>query len=142
MIVISKLDKPKHLKHIIHKDSRGSLVEVLLRKKIKFNFNRCIAVISKRNVIKGLHFQNKFSQHKIIFILKGMINDFVVDIRKNSKNFGKVYNFKLTPGEALIIQARLYSSSSGSDPTVYFIDLVEVTAPNGATVNYPGTTSG
>ena len=45
-------------------------------------------------------------------------------------------------GEALVIQARLYSSSSGSDPTVYFIDLVEVTVPNGATVNYPGTTSG
>ena len=41
-------------------------------------------------------------------------------------------------GEALVIQARLYSSSSGPDPTVYFIDLVEVTAPNSANVNYPG----
>jgi len=39
--------------------------------------------------------------------------------------------------EALVIQARLYSSS-GADQTVYFIDLVEVTAPNGSTVNYPG----
>ena len=45
-------------------------------------------------------------------------------------------------GEALVIQARLYSSSSGSDPTVYFIDLVEVTAPGSATVNYPGTSAG
>ncbi len=45
-------------------------------------------------------------------------------------------------GEALVIQARLYSSSSGPDPTVYYIDLVEVTAPNGSTVNYPGTASG
>ncbi len=44
--------------------------------------------------------------------------------------------------EALIIQARLYSSSSGPDPTVYFIDLVEVTAPGSATVNYPGSASG
>jgi len=41
-------------------------------------------------------------------------------------------------GEALIIQARLYSSSGGPDPTVYFIDLVEITAPNSVTVNYPG----
>ena len=39
-------------------------------------------------------------------------------------------------GEALIIQARLYSGST--DPTVYFIDLVEITAPNNAIVNYPG----
>ncbi|MDP7027533.1 MAG: dockerin type I domain-containing protein, partial [Candidatus Marinimicrobia bacterium] len=46
-------------------------------------------------------------------------------------------------GEALVIQARLYSSTSaGSDPTVYFIDLVEVTAPSSATVNYPGTSAG
>ena len=45
-------------------------------------------------------------------------------------------------GEALVIQARLYSSSSGPDPTVYFIDLVEVTVPSGATVHYPGTASG
>ena len=43
-------------------------------------------------------------------------------------------------GEALVIQARLYSGSE--DPTVYFIDMVEVTAPGGATVNYPGTSSG
>ena len=44
--------------------------------------------------------------------------------------------------EALIIQARLYSSSSGPDPTVYYIDKVEITAPNSATVNYPGGASG
>ena len=44
-------------------------------------------------------------------------------------------------GEALVIQARLYSGSS-PDPTVYFIDLVEVTAPGSATVHYPGSSSG
>jgi len=44
-------------------------------------------------------------------------------------------------GEALVIQARLYSSTSGPDPTVYFVDLVEVTAPNSATVLYPGGAS-
>ena len=44
--------------------------------------------------------------------------------------------------EALIIQARLYSSTSGPDPTVYYVDLVEITAPNNATVNYPGAASG
>ena len=45
-------------------------------------------------------------------------------------------------GEALVVQARLYSSTSGTpDPTVYFIDKIEVTAPNSATVNYPGGSS-
>ena len=124
MIVVSKLDKPKHLKQIIHKDFRGSLTEVLSKKKIKFNFNRSITVTSKKNVIRGLHFQKKFAQHKIIFVLKGVINDFVVDIRKNSKTFGKVYIFKLTPGEALIIPKRFahgYSSLAKENIVIYFL---------------------
>ena len=40
--------------------------------------------------------------------------------------------------EALIVEARLYSSSSGEDPTVFYFDLVSVTAPSTATVNFPG----
>ena len=80
MIVVSKLTKPKYLKQTIHKDYRGNLTEVFLKKKIKFNFNKCITVTSKKNVVRGLHFQKKFAQHKIIFVLKGVINDFVVDI--------------------------------------------------------------
>ena len=124
MIVVSKLNKPKYIKQIIHNDTRGSLIEVLLKKKIKFNFNKCITVISKKNVIRGLHFQKKFAQQKIIFVLKGMINDFVVDIRKNTKKFGKVYKFKLTPGEALIIPknfAHGYSSLAKENIVIYFL---------------------
>ena len=124
MIVLSKLKKPRYLKKIIHKDFRGKLIEILLRKKIKFNFNRCITVISKKNVIRGLHFQKKFSQQKIIFTLKGIINDFTVDVRKNSKNFGKIYNFKLTTGEALIIPkgfAHGYSSLGRENIVIYFL---------------------
>ena len=124
MIVVSKLGKPKHLRHVIHKDHRGSLTEVLSKKKIKFNFNRAITVTSKKNVIRGLHFQKKFAQHKIIFVLKGIINDFVVDIRKSSKTFGKVYKFKLTTGEALIVPksfAHGYSSLANENILVYFL---------------------
>ena len=124
MIVVSKLDKPKHLRQVIHKDFRGSLTEIFLRKKIKFNFCKCITVTSKMNVIRGLHFQKKFAQHKIIFVLKGVINDFVVDIRKNNNNFGKVYKFKLTHGEALIVPKRFahgYSSLAKENIVIYFL---------------------
>ena len=124
MIIVSKLNKPKYLRRIIHKDSRGSLTEIFLKKNIKFNLCNCITVTSKKNVIRGLHFQKKFSQHKIIFVLKGIINDIVVDIRKNSKTFGKVYKFKLTPGEALIVPksfAHGYSSLAKENIVVYFL---------------------
>ena len=53
--------KPKYLKQTIHKDYRGNLTEVFLKKKIKFNFNKCITVTSKKNVVRGLHFQKKIS---------------------------------------------------------------------------------
>ena len=124
MIVVSKLDKPRYLAQVIHKDSRGSLTEIFLKKKIKFNFCKCITVTSKKNVIRGLHFQKKFAQHKIIFVLKGIINDYVIDIRKNSKTFGKIYKFKLTSGEALIIPKRFahgYSSLAKENIVVYFL---------------------
>ena len=35
MIVVSKLNKPRKLKQVIHKDLRGSLTEIFLRQKIK-----------------------------------------------------------------------------------------------------------
>ena len=71
-----------------------------------------------------MHFQKKFAQHKIIFVLKGIINDFVVDIKKNSKTFGKVYKFKLTSGEALIIPKRFahgYSSLAKENIVIYLL---------------------
>ncbi len=124
MIIVSKLKKPRRLQQIIHKDYRGSLTEIFLKKKIKFNFRKCITVTSKINVIRGLHFQKKFAQHKIIFVLKGIINDVVVDIRKESKTFGKVYKFKLTSGEGLIIPksfAHGYCSLAKENIMVYFL---------------------
>ena len=42
-------------------------------------------------------------------------------------------------GEALIVQARLYSSSSATAPVQYFIDSVEITTTSTtATINFPG----
>jgi len=46
-------------------------------------------------------------------------------------------------GEALVVQARLYSSSSGPDPAKYFIDLVSVeTTSQTATIHFPGPVEG
>ena len=47
-------------------------------------------VVTKKNSLRGLHFQKKpFSQKKILRVIKGKIFDVVVDIRKKSKSFGK-----------------------------------------------------
>lgn len=42
-------------------------------------------------------------------------------------------------GEALVVQARLYSSSSASEAVQYYIDLVEITTNSStATIHFPG----
>ena len=47
----------------------------------------------RKGTLRGLHFQNPpFAQAKLIRCLNGSIFDVAVDIRKESKNFGKVYS--------------------------------------------------
>ena len=51
---------------------------------------------SKKNVLRGLHFQIKKPQGKLIRVLKGKILDVVVDLRKDSKSFSNSYSIFLT----------------------------------------------
>jgi len=73
-------------------DSRGYFREIfknkfLQRKKFVF---WCMSK-SKKNVLRGLHLQKKIQQEKFISVVKGKILDVAVDLRKNSKTFGKHY---------------------------------------------------
>ena len=74
----------------VHRDSRGYFKETFKKntlKKIKFVFN-CVSS-SKKRVLRGLHLQTKYSQGKYLTVLKGEIYDVVIDLRKNSRTFGK-----------------------------------------------------
>tara|TARA_Y100001970_G_C14132383_1_gene802419 strand:- start:381 stop:899 length:519 start_codon:yes stop_codon:yes gene_type:complete len=74
-------------------DKRGFLREVFHRYIVKKNLLFSVVSSSKKNVIRGLHLQTKKAQDKYITVLKGKILDVVVDLRKNSKTFGK--HFKI-----------------------------------------------
>ena len=51
---------------------------------------------SKRGVLRGLHFQKKHPQGKLVRVIKGSVYDVAVDIRKNSKTFGKWVGVELS----------------------------------------------
>lgn len=51
---------------------------------------------SKKGVLRGLHFQKKHSQGKLVRVIKGAVFDVAVDLRKDSKTFGKWYGVILT----------------------------------------------
>ncbi len=44
---------------------------------------------SVRNTLRGLHYQVKPGQHKLVRVIRGEVYDVVVDIRFNSPTFGK-----------------------------------------------------
>lgn len=51
---------------------------------------------SKKDVIRGLHFQTKNPQIKIVRVIAGSVYDVVVDLRKDSPTFGKWCGFELS----------------------------------------------
>ena len=80
-----------------HGDDRGYLRETFREKIIKWDkliFD--YATTSKTNVLRGFHFQTKYKQAKYVSVLKGRILDCVIDLRKKSKTFGKVFRIELS----------------------------------------------
>lgn len=51
---------------------------------------------SKKNVIRGLHFQSRRPQAQLVTILRGEVFDVVVDVRLGSSTFGQWYGIKLS----------------------------------------------
>ena len=82
-------------------DSRGSLRETYNKKLLnkKFVFEYCTT--SKKNILRGFHFQSKFQQAKYVNVLKGKILDVVIDLRKRSKTFGKTFKIILSKENAI-----------------------------------------
>lgn len=51
---------------------------------------------SKKGVLRGLHFQRRHSQDKLVQVLHGAVYDVAVDLRPESETFGKWEGFYLT----------------------------------------------
>ncbi|MFL2666417.1 MAG: dTDP-4-dehydrorhamnose 3,5-epimerase [Flavobacteriaceae bacterium] len=83
-------------------DQRGFFTESfrkdLFEDFIGYSIEFCQENISESNygVLRGLHFQiEPFAQSKLISVITGKILDVVVDIRKNSKYYGKSFSIEL-----------------------------------------------
>ena len=91
-IINTKIKGLKIIKSKIFKDKRGFLRETYQKKIVGINeFPFDVMSFSKKNVLRGLHFQSKNSQAKIITVTNGKIMDVAVDLRKNSSTFGKYF---------------------------------------------------
>ena len=79
-------------------DTRGSFMESYRSEWFSgVKFIQDNEAMSKKGVIRGLHFQRPpFAQSKLIRVLSGHILDVIVDLRKSSDTFGKVFSIELS----------------------------------------------
>ena len=92
MIVKKKFKDLFITKNKIFKDNRGYFKELLRENIIKKKFPFIVMSYSKKNVIRGLHLQTQNSQGKFVTAIKGRVFDIAVDLRKNSKTYGKYFS--------------------------------------------------
>ena len=110
-----KLNLPKKIKAKRFLDNRGYFQECFKEKKFKFKPVFTAISCSKKKVIRGLHFQNKFKQKIFITVLVGKIFDVCVDIDFKSKNFSKIYTNTLQEGDMLYIPLNFAHGFAGMD---------------------------
>tara|TARA_B100001063_G_C16754118_1_gene552070 strand:- start:33 stop:557 length:525 start_codon:yes stop_codon:yes gene_type:complete len=77
-------------------DKRGYFKEIIRENIINKKFPFLVMSFSKKKVIRGLHIQTKESQGKFVSVLKGKIFDVAIDLRKNSKTYGKYFSCVLS----------------------------------------------
>ncbi len=51
---------------------------------------------SRKGVLRGLHFQIKYPQDKLVRVVRGTVFDVAVDLREGSKTYGKWYGLVLS----------------------------------------------
>ena len=110
-------------------DARGSFMESYRSEWFSgVKFIQDNEAVSKRGVVRGLHFQRPpFAQTKLIRVIEGEILDVIVDLRKSSETFGKVFAVKLSAQNKLQLLvpkgfAHGYATLSDSATVLYKVD--------------------
>ena len=85
----------------VHGDSRGYFMETYNQRDMKeaglnIKFVQDNQSMSVKGVLRGLHFQKQYPQGKLVRVIKGRVFDVAVDLRADSKTYGKWYGVELT----------------------------------------------
>ena len=82
-------------------DDRGYFMETynendFIKEGINIKFVQDNQSKSRKGVLRGLHYQKKYPQAKLVRVIKGEVFDVAVDLRKNSKTYGQCVGVILT----------------------------------------------
>lgn len=85
----------------VFEDERGYFVETYNQNDMKeagldMVFVQDNQSMSTRGVLRGLHFQKQFPQGKLVRVVRGKVFDVAVDLRSDSKTYGKWFGVELS----------------------------------------------
>lgn len=85
----------------IHGDERGYFMETynfrdLQNEGLTMRFVQDNQSMSKKGVLRGLHYQKEFPQGKLVRAIKGRVFDVAVDLRAGSATYGKWFGVELS----------------------------------------------
>tara|TARA_R110002073_G_scaffold139232_2_gene289364 strand:+ start:139179 stop:139718 length:540 start_codon:yes stop_codon:yes gene_type:complete len=88
----------------VFEDERGYFLESYNKKKLEelleVDFVQDNESCSQKGVLRGLHFQKPpYAQGKLVRVITGSVLDVVVDLRTNSKTYGKYFKHILNATE-------------------------------------------
>jgi dTDP-4-dehydrorhamnose 3,5-epimerase len=101
-LIQTSIDQLVILKPTIFEDQRGYFFESFNQQKlfdlgILYTFVQDNQSMSKKGVIRGLHFQHPpYAQTKLVRVIKGSIIDVAVDLRKESNTYGHYHAIHLS----------------------------------------------
>ena len=76
-----------------YKDKRGIFFENFNSKNFQYKIKQSNISISKKNVLRGVHYQIKKPIGYIVTVVKGSIFEVIIDLRKKSENYLNTYTF-------------------------------------------------
>ena len=93
-IIKTSIEGLIHIKSKVFGDDRGYFLESYNQKtRRELGFDKIFVQDneskSKKGVLRGLHFQTKYTQGKLVRCTFGKVLDIAVDLRKNSSTYGK-----------------------------------------------------
>ncbi len=93
-IIETSIDGMIYIEPKVFSDERGYFMETYNKEEFKeigldVDFVQDNESRSKKGVLRGLHFQTKFSQGKLVRVLQGNVFDVGVDLRKGSPTYGR-----------------------------------------------------
>jgi dTDP-4-dehydrorhamnose 3,5-epimerase len=104
----TKLQDVTLIKPILFRDARGFFLESYNKKEfekigITTDYIQDNHSCSDKGVVRGLHFQRKHPQEKLVRVISGSIYDVAVDLRKGSPQFGKSVGLYLSTKDMTMI---------------------------------------